>query len=190
MILSTRLCLAGIVIFGVPLVFIVQNAINSIKLARTNDPRINTRWISVIMAIVNVIACLVILAVVIGLVIILINKTQKPPFIGSSVYDGSSDSSGLSAVASSPTDVASAPTGVASVPTEVVATALTSTDSSSQTEVNVAIGRDSIIPKDSLVIQRNGNLFTVDGTTAENFLEAVKKLEKNTSRTLIKRSST
>lgn len=179
MVLSTRLCLAGIVIFGVPLVFIVQNAINSIKLARTNDPRINTRWISVIMAIVNVIACLVIFAILIGLVIILINKTQKPPFIGPLMYDGSSYSSGLSAVASSLTDVVS-------VDTEVVAKVL---ESSSPSDTDVVIGRNSIIPKNSLVIQRDGNLFTIDGTTAEIFLEAVKKLEKNTPKPLVTRSS-
>jgi hypothetical protein len=184
MVLSTRLCLAGIVIFGVPLVFIVQNAINSIKLARTNDPRINTRWISVIIAIVNVIACLVIIAVIIGLVIILINKTQKPPFIGPLVHNNSSSAlGGLSNVASSLTDVVP-------VDTEVVAAALASMDSSSPSDTDVAIGRDSIIPKDSLVIQRDGNLFTIDGTTAKNFLNAVKKLKENdTLKILTKRSS-
>jgi hypothetical protein len=182
--LSTRLCLAGIVIFGVPLVFIVQNAINSIKLARTNDPRINTQWVSVIMAIVNVIACLVIFAVLIGLVIILINKTQKPPFIGPLRYiDSSSALGGLSAVASSPIDVNSAST-------EVVAAALASMDSSSPSDANVAIGRDSIIPKDSLVIQRDGNLFIVnDDAKAEDFLKAVKKLERAALKPLVQRSS-
>ncbi len=181
MVLSTRLCLAGIVIFGVPLVFIVQNAINSIKLARTNDPRINTRWISVIMAIVNVIACLVIIAVIIGLVIILINKTQKPPFIGSLVHNNSSSAlGGLSNVASALTDDDSAST-------EVVAAALAS---SSPSDTDVVIGRDSIIPKDSLVIQRDGNLFIVDDVKAKDFLNAVKKLKENdTLKILTKRSS-
>lgn len=179
MVLSTRLCLAGIVIFGVPLVFIVQNAINSIKLARTNDPRINTRWISVIMAIVNVIACLVILAVVIGLLIILINNMLKPSSMEPLGYiDSSLDSS---AVASSLTDDDSAST-------EVVAAALAS---SSPSDTDVVIGRDSIIPKDSLVIQRDGNLFIVDDDVkAKDFLNAVKKLKENdTLKILTKRSS-
>lgn len=179
MVLSTRLCLAGIVIFGVPLVFIVQNAINSIKLARTNDPRINTRWISVIMAIVNVIACLVILAVVIGLLIILINNMLKPSSMEPLGYiDSSLDSS---AAASALTDDDSAST-------EVVAAALAS---SSPSGTDVVIGRNSIIPKDSLVIQRDGNLFIVDDddAKAEDFLKAVKKLERAALKPLVQRSS-
>ena len=95
------------------------------------------------------------------------------------MYDGSSYSSGLSAVASSLTDVVS-------VDTEVVAKVL---ESSSPSDTDVVIGRNSIIPKNSLVIQRDGNLFTIDGTTAEIFLEAVKKLEKNTPKPLVTRSS-
>ena len=178
MVLSTRLCLAGIVIFGVPLVFIVQNAINSIKLARTNDPRINTRWISVIMAIVNVIACLVILAVVIGLLIILINNMPKPSSIGPLVHNNSSSAlGGLSNVASALTDDDSAST-------EVVAL------ESSPSDTDVVIGRDSIIPKDSLVIQRDGNLFIVDNNAkAKDFLNAVKKLERAALKPLVQRSS-
>lgn len=191
--LSTPLCIVGIVVFGVPLVYIVQNAINGIKFAGTNDPRINTRWISVIMAIVNVIVCLVILAVLFILVIELISKLGKPSVVSSSgagadVDDGADAGAGAAAAAAAGAE-AEAEAGAGA---EAGAEADAGADADAgelDRSLPIRIERSRVVPTDAIVIQREGDLFTVDSTAAAKFRKAIKELDTATLNPLMKRSS-